>query len=142
MFTSINDLKDFLDFSFTTSIDLTAIDEFIMGGVTYVKKEKVTKSTMAPLPKIKNVIFTDDATIVVWSDKTKTIVHCQDGDTWDDEKGVLACIVKRAYGNKGSFNKIIEDAVMLGNENFMKQTKKEMKKYRKEYMKKYRKEYR
>jgi hypothetical protein len=119
------------DVSVTTSVDLTSIDEFIMGGVTYVKKSKVAKPTVAPLPKIKNVIFTEDATIVVWSDKTKTIVHCQIGDSWDDEKGVLACIVKKAYGNKGSFNKIIQDAVMLGNENFDKQcTKKEKKRRR------------
>lgn len=118
------------DSSVTTSVDLTAIDEFVMGGVAYVKKSKVAKPTVAPLPKIKNVIFTENAAIVVWSDKTKTIVHCQDGDSWDDEKGVLACIVKKAYGNKGSFNNIIKDAVVLGNKNFDKRW---AKRYRKEH---------
>ena len=54
-------------------------------------------------PEIKNVIFNDPATIVFWEDGTKTVVKCQDGDEFDPEKGLAMAIVKKAYGNKGSY---------------------------------------
>ena len=55
------------------------------------------------IPEIKNVIFNDPATIVFWEDGTKTVVKCQDGDEFDPEKGLSMAIVKKAYGNKGSY---------------------------------------
>lgn len=57
----------------------------------------------SPIPEIKNVIFNDPATIVFWEDGTKTVVKCQDGDEFDPEKGLAMAIVKKAYGNKGSY---------------------------------------
>ena len=55
------------------------------------------------IPEIKNVIFNNPATIVFWEDGTKTVVKCQDGDEFDPEKGLAMAIVKKAYGNKGSY---------------------------------------
>lgn len=55
------------------------------------------------IPEIKNVIFNDPATIVFWDDGTKTVVKCQPGDRFDPEKGLAMAIVKKAYGNKGSY---------------------------------------
>ena len=57
---------------------------------------------------IKNVIFNDPATIVIWSDGVKTIVKCVDGDDFDPEKGLAMAIVKRVFGNKGYYNNIIK----------------------------------
>lgn len=53
---------------------------------------------------IKKVIFNDPATIVLWNDGTKTVVKCQEGDTYDKEKGLALCIAKKALGNKSNFN--------------------------------------
>lgn len=53
---------------------------------------------------IERVIFNDPATIVIWSDNTKTVVKCQPGDTYDPEKGLALCVCKRFLGNKGNFN--------------------------------------
>lgn len=61
-------------------------------------------------PKIERVIFHDPATIVYWNDGTKTVVKCQD-EKFDKEKGLLAAIAKKVYGNKGSFNNIIKHFV-------------------------------
>lgn len=56
---------------------------------------------------IKNVIFNDPATIVFWTDGTKTVVKCQDGDEFDPEKGLAMAIVKKVFGNQGNyFNEI------------------------------------
>ena len=54
-----------------------------------------TKSRSACNP-IKKVIFNDPATIVFWKDGTKTIVKCQEGATFDPEKG-LAMAISRHF---------------------------------------------
>lgn len=58
------------------------------------------------LPSIKNVYFNDPATVVLWDDGTKTVVKCQDGDTYSKETGLALCLAKKAMGNKGNFNDI------------------------------------
>lgn len=54
-------------------------------------------------PSIKDVIFNNPATIVFWSDGTKTVVKCQEGDTYDPEKGLAMAIAKKFFGNKGNY---------------------------------------
>ena len=51
---------------------------------------------------IKNVIFSDPCTIVIWNDGTKTIVRCTD-EKFDKEKGLAMCIAKKSLGNKGKY---------------------------------------
>lgn len=55
------------------------------------------------VPYIKQVIFHDPATIVYWTDGTRTVVKCQDGDIYDPEKGMAMAISKKALGNKGNY---------------------------------------
>lgn len=56
--------------------------------------------------QIKEVKFNGPATIVFWTDGTKTVVKCQD-ETFDPEKGIAMAIVKKVYGNEGKYyNKI------------------------------------
>ena len=55
------------------------------------------------IPQIKNVIFNDPATIVFWTDGTKTVVKAQDDDVFDPEKGLAMAISKKALGNKGNY---------------------------------------
>lgn len=54
--------------------------------------------SMPNLPKIKNVIFNDPATIVFWGDGTKTVVKAVD-EPFDPEKGLSMAICKKVYGN-------------------------------------------
>ena len=51
---------------------------------------------------IKNVIFNDPATIVFWSDGTKTVVKAEN-EEFDPEKGLAMVIAKKFLGNKGSY---------------------------------------
>lgn len=57
---------------------------------------------------IKNVYFNELVTVVLWADGTKTIVKCQDGDTYSKETGLAVAIAKRALGNKGNFNEVFK----------------------------------
>lgn len=51
---------------------------------------------------IKNVIFNDPATIVFWTDGTKTVVKAKN-EEFDPEKGLAMAIAKKFLGNKGSY---------------------------------------
>ena len=59
-----------------------------------------------PLEPIKRVIFNGPATIVIWNDGTKTIVKCQEGDTFSKELGLAMAISKKFLGNKSNFNNV------------------------------------
>ena len=48
---------------------------------------------------IKDVIFNNPATIVFWTDGSKTVVKCQNEETFDPEKGLAMAISKRVLGN-------------------------------------------
>lgn len=48
---------------------------------------------------ITNVIFNDPATIVFWSDGTKTVVKCCEDDEFDEEKGLAMAVCKKVSGN-------------------------------------------
>lgn len=61
------------------------------------------KVDYSKMPKIKDVIFNDPATIVFWADGTKTVVKCQEDDIFDPEKGLAMAISKKALGNKGNY---------------------------------------
>ena len=57
-----------------------------------------------PVPlSIKKVIFNDPCTIILWSDKTKTIVKCGENEKYDPEKGMAMAISKKFLGNKGNY---------------------------------------
>ena len=74
---------------------------------TYEKEARAAMSTAS----IKNVIFAPPATIVYWSDGTKTVVKCSEKDIFDPEKGLAMAIAKRCGGNKGSYYKEIQNWV-------------------------------
>ena len=81
------------------------------------------------MPMIENCWFGTDTTTILWTDGTKTTVKCQDEDYLDDEKGVLACIAKKAYGNTGKFNNYVSKAIEQGEDNFLKMCNRKMKKW-------------
>jgi hypothetical protein len=68
---------------------------------------KSTHEVNGDFAAIKQVIFNDPATIVIWWDDTKTVVKCQKGDTFDKEKGLAMAICKRLYGNESNYNNVI-----------------------------------
>lgn len=82
-------------------------------GRIWADRRKAFFTTKAK-PEIKDVIFNGPATIVKWSDGTKTVVKAQKGangkvEKIDKEKGLAMAIVKKIYGdNKGSYNDIFK----------------------------------
>lgn len=66
--------------------------------------------TARPKDGLKKVVFDEEAgvTVALWCDNTKTIVRCQEGDTFDKEKAVALCYMKKVLGNRGSFNETLK----------------------------------
>lgn len=60
------------------------------------------------IPEIKRVHFNNPMTIVIWDDGTKTIVKCQEGDTYSKETGLALCIAKKSLGNMPNFNNVFK----------------------------------
>lgn len=54
-------------------------------------------------PTPEKVIFNNPATIVYWTDGTKTVVKAYD-EYFDEEKGLAMAFVKKIHGNKGNYN--------------------------------------
>ena len=69
-------------------------------------KPNTTNTTK--LPEIKDVIFNEPATIIIWKDGTKTVVKCQEGEGYDPEKGMAMAISKKALGNKGNYCEVFK----------------------------------
>lgn len=81
--------------------DTTVLSKLLAGCTVYADSSD-------SLPAIKNVYFNDPVTVVLWDDGTKTIVKCQEGDTYSKEVGLALCISKKALGNKGNYNDIFK----------------------------------
>lgn len=55
------------------------------------------------------VIFNPPATIVLWSDGSKTVVKCGKNEKFDPEKGLAMCIAKKVLGNKGNYYELFKE---------------------------------
>lgn len=60
--------------------------------------------------QINNVIFNPPATIVFWSDGTKTVAKCEPCDKFDKEKGFAIAFAKKFVRNE-RFRKMLEKYV-------------------------------
>jgi len=47
---------------------------------------------------IKEIIYNDPATIVLWSDGSKTVSKCAEGDVYNYETGLAVCVLKKLVG--------------------------------------------
>lgn len=74
----------------------------------YKAYDRCLETNTTKLPKIKNVIFNEPATIILWADGTKTVVKCQEGEGYDPEKGLAMAISKKALGNKGNYCEVFK----------------------------------
>lgn len=76
--------------------DRDAMDALSYTKLFYVDSKVIDTKIIKP----KKVIFHNPATIVYWSDGSKTVVKAQEGDGWDEEKGLAMCYVKKFIGLK------------------------------------------
>lgn len=78
------------------------------------KKNDQTRITWA-YPTPKKMVVNGPATIVFWSDGTKTIAKCCKDEPFDPEKGVAIAIAKK-FVPSNTRNKMFDDAHSLIND--------------------------
>lgn len=103
--------------STTMTVDIKAFDidqlDAIAGGYVkygslYSKKESAKARNKKGIKgMIKNVIFSDPATVVIWADGSKTVVKAKNED-YDPEKGLAMAIAKKFLGNEGWYYDIFK----------------------------------
>ena len=121
-FFNIFDLIDYLEPYPTNTFKPIDIDITLSPYPTIGKKKEVkkpvdsfeTKQSTNRRVKIKDVIFSDPATVVFWNDNTKTVVKTRGGEKYDKEKGLAMAIIKKITGNTRDYYKIFKE--WCGNE--------------------------
>ena len=73
-------------------------NDFIFKFINY-RDLVISTRRQINMQRIKKVMFNDPATIVFWSDGTKTVVKCGENDTFDPEKGLAMAISKKFFDN-------------------------------------------
>lgn len=60
---------------------------------------------------LEKCIINDNATIMFWSDGTKTVTKTTPGDAYDPEIGIAMGIAKKLFGSKHKFDKYVNSVV-------------------------------
>ena len=119
------DIIDYPELVHTYTFKPIDIDLTFSSRPTTADKKKETKKPVDSFEtkqstnrrvKIRDVIFSDPATVVFWSDNTKTVVKARGGEKYDKEKGLAMAIIKKITGNAGNYYEIFKEWCGDGNE--------------------------
>lgn len=77
-------------------------------GIAFSSELEITLYKMPRVDAkcIKKVIFNDPVTVIIWSDDTKTIVRCIEGQPYEPYAGFCAAVVKKLFGSTTRAKKI------------------------------------
>lgn len=75
------------------------------GAFTFRPTTVTPKITIAA----KKVIFNPPATVIIWEDGDKTVVKCSKNESFDPEKGIAMCMLKKLLTQDG-YNKMRKEA--------------------------------
>ena len=109
------DNRNFLVGIKSIRINEVSINGSQYGGLLWVDPEDIiiasnrykVEKTYSLGTNIKKVIFNNPATIVFWSDGSKTVVKAHNDD-YDPEKGLAMAIAKKALGNEGNYYNVFK----------------------------------
>lgn len=75
------------------------IDDMIKANYSKEEIKKMINNTFGVSKfEYKKIIFSGPCTIILWKDGTKTMARTNEEETFDPEKGVAVCFMKRALG--------------------------------------------
>lgn len=100
----INDLKESMGYNIREYIkeDISMYPDTLLQDKTkpFIPNHEYARANHKL--EIKKVHFNDPATIVFWSDDTKTVVKATN-EAFDKEKGLAMAITKKFFGNQGNY---------------------------------------
>lgn len=95
--------KDNID-TMSYVFDQQAFSDYVRRDVEMTRRLIAAQSS----PEVKDVIFNDPATIVLWKDGTKTVVKAQEGCEFDPWVGLAMAFSKKMFGNKGNYFEVFK----------------------------------
>ena len=95
-------------YEFSYGMGTGKIDETTLHSLFNPVDLKYTVSSVKELPFIDKIIFNNPATIVFWSDGTKTVVKCMKNQEFNAYYGVACAIMKKYFGNNSSAKAFID----------------------------------
>ena len=95
-----------------TNLDkLTYLDCLIdvMDGNSVMRK--LGNAPKRSIPGIRQIYFNRETgyTTIVWEDKTSTVVHCGEGEKFEDYLGFCAAVCKKLFGSTSAAKKVMEE---------------------------------
>lgn len=63
-------------------------------------------------PKVKRVVYHEPATIVFWTDDTKTVVKCIDGQPYEKYAGFCAAVTKKILAGQARRRRLPEQKIV------------------------------
>lgn len=108
-----NSINDTLNNAFGPSLKKEKEDNNMKTKVDYDQMYAKKTQKQKAMSKIKKVVFNNPATIVLWSDGTKTIVRSEN-ESFDPEKGLAMAIAKKHFGNEGYYYDIFKKWIPNG----------------------------
>jgi len=88
---------DFLDF----------VERYVSPRPQITSNKTVEVKTVYKVPEIKEVIFNNNTTVLIWKDGEKTIVHLGEGETFDRYTGFMAAVCKKMFGGTTTAKKLM-----------------------------------
>lgn len=118
----INDVQDILDYNVATVYDTvreaterTIYDQMVLyyqPTEPYKLSFKEDKNMNCDMrSSIKDVIFSDRVTVILWKDGTKTMVRAGKHEDYDPEKGFAMAVCKKMFGNEGNYYEVFKKYV-------------------------------
>lgn len=103
--------EDWVNNTIDTSNTVPSIADQIYNGLKREEENCIMNEIKCRKLTAERVIFSPPATVVIWTDGTKTVVKCDEKDTYDRLTGLALCYMKKALGNRsGPLNKVIREA--------------------------------
>lgn len=108
---SVSNTKESTVTATITNNGVIKINDGSYNWIHPIYKEGNTKKYSGVIPGgtyIKEIIYNNPATIVFWSDGTKTVSKCHRDDVYSMETGLAICISKKILGST-KLHKIFDD---------------------------------
>ena len=110
---SVYDITADYDTTYTSYVTVVGITNKMPKDVSYIREiteARIIKGCPRPSDFIHKVVFneTKRTTVVVWDDGSHTSVKCSSNDTFDREKGLALCYMKRFFDNRSCFNETLK----------------------------------
>ena len=103
---------------YSNTITTTTSEE--LRGTTVRITEPTWCTTDKDLAKVKKIIFSPPATIVIWKDGHKEVVKCNRHEEFQPEVGVAMAFIKRIFESRNQFTKLVDNAWLDYVEGYLK----------------------